>query len=308
MTQRPLYHRLDPLLSRWSGSSPPRKSSFLVEPALSRATPLTKIRMARSSFGRELMPVHAWAIGDTLIDTGLSCFSRELSAFAKLAGIRRALLTHHHEDHSGNAATLASHGVEVSASAPTAAIVSRGFPIRFYQHLMWGTAPAAPLSSIAPLPTTTQVGPYEAQLLPAPGHCDDQIVVFIPEHGWLFSGDVFLHERIKVFRRDEDFATSVATLERLLTLDFDTLLCAHRPRFTGGKAALAAKLAHLQDVKGRTRTLHEKGLPEAQIAQRLGIAKPSTFTRITLGDVSTENLVRSILHGPSPRPEIASLR
>src|SRR5262249_22209068 len=121
------------------------------------------------------------------------------------------------------------------------------------------------------------------------------------------SGDAFLHERVKVFRRDEDFAATLLTLERLLELDFDALLCGHRPRFSQGKRALAAKLAWLRDVEGRVRSLHDSGAPMAEITKRLGV-RPGLLNYMTLGDTSTANMVRSILRGPELRVEMASIQ
>ena len=61
----PLYHLLDPL---WARAPLPYSSTLAATPVLG----LTRIRIARSYLGRELLPVHAWAVGDTLVDTGLA--------------------------------------------------------------------------------------------------------------------------------------------------------------------------------------------------------------------------------------------
>ncbi len=263
---------------------------------------MTKIRMARAYARRELLPVHCYAVGDTLVDTGLACEGNALVALAVRLGIRRAVLTHHHEDHAGNARRLALAGVTIEASAPTSVILEHGVPIRFYQHVLWGNAPSASVRALSA--ETVPIGPYAAQVIPADGHCADQVAFFVPSEGWLFSGDAFIHERIKVFRRDEDFAATVATLRRFLALDFDALLCAHGPRLTNGRAAIRAKLEWLLDIEGRVRELHGRGVATAEIATQLKIPRPASFQRITFGDVSTVNIVRSILNGPTLRQEL----
>lgn len=264
------------------------------------------VRMVRSCFGHELLPVHCFAVGDTLVDTGLACESPAMARFARDAGIRRALLTHHHEDHAGNAALLAGRGVEVLASTRTAPLVERALPIRFYQHVLWGAAPPA---QATPFPgATTRIGRFEGRVVPAPGHCDDQVAFHVPSEGWLFSGDAFIHERVRVFREDEDFAVTVATLERLCALDFDVLLCAHRPRASGGKAALQAKLAWLRGLEAQVRELEGRGAGAREIVARLALGEGRAFFRLTFGDVSSANLVRSILHGPRPRPEVRAVQ
>jgi glyoxylase-like metal-dependent hydrolase (beta-lactamase superfamily II) len=291
---RPLYHWLDPL---WSRTRLPYVSRF----GVSRFASLSVVRMARSYLGTEQMPVHCFAVGDTLVDTGLASQGDELSAFARGAGVRRALITHHHEDHAGNAERLEREGIPVLASARTAALVARDLPICFYQHFLWGKARPARAATFG---DEVELGPHLARVIPAPGHCVDQVAFHVAEEGWLFSGDAFIHERVKVFRRDEDFAATVATLERFLTLDFDALLCAHRPRFSNGAEAIRSKLGWLRDVEGRVRTLRGAGAGVGEITRRLGVRRPGQMTWITLGDASTANMVRSILHGPEVRPEL----
>ncbi|MEO6419797.1 MAG: MBL fold metallo-hydrolase [Polyangiaceae bacterium] len=259
--------------------------------------------MARAYAGKEILPVYCYAVGDTLVDTGIACEGRALVVLAKRLGIRRAILTHHHEDHAGNARELALAGVAIEAAARTSAILERGVPIRFYQHVLWGNAPPAKSSVLSS--HSLRIGSYAAEAIPADGHCADQVAFFVPSEGWLFSGDAFIHERIKVFRRDEDFAAMVATLRRFLALDFDTLLCAHGPRLTNGRAAVAAKLEWLLGIEARVRELHRRGCTDSEIANRLEIPRPAAFQRVTFGDVSTCNIVRSVLYGPAIREELA---
>jgi hypothetical protein len=164
--------------------------------------------------------------------------------------------------------------------------------------MAWGKMRPA---EVSPLGAQVALGPYEADVVPAPGHCHDQVVFHVASEGWLFSGDAFIHERVKIFRRDEDFAASLVTLAHLVTLDFDTLFCAHRPRFTGGKAALQQKLEWLRHLEGEVKRLHAQGLSVREMARRLDLvlSRPvaRSFAWLTVGDATPENVVRSILHG-----------
>lgn len=296
------YHVFDPLLAR---TPFPWRPSFDVAPVAETGGELTTVRMARRYAGGELLGVQCYLVGDTLVDTGLACYGREMVELSRARGVRRAVVTHHHEDHAGNAAALTAAGLAVESSGPCRDILACDLPIRFYEHLAWGKMPPAAVDT---LPAATRIGRYAAQVVPAPGHCHDQVVFHVPERGWLFSGDAFIHERVRIFRRDEDFAATIGTLRRLLTLDFDTLLCAHRPRYTGGKAALAQKLEWLLHLEGEVRRLHAQGVGVREIARRVDIAvsRPGAlaFAWLTVGDATPENVVRSILGGPRLRREI----
>ncbi len=264
---------------------------------------VVRIRLVRRYFGRELMPVYCYAVGDTLVDSGMPAAARQVLDLAARRGLRRTFVTHHHEDHAGNAAALVSAGVDVLASTLTARLLAHKLPLPFYQHLVWGTARPAAVRAVTA--DTVAIGPYEARVVPAPGHAVDQVVLHVPERGWLFSGDVFIHERVKIFRRDEDFAVAVGTLERLLELDFDALFCGHRPVAEGGKAALARKLAWLRELEDGARHHHDRGRDVDEIVRRLGIATRGGMLMLSMGDASPANLVRSILFGPTPRPEVS---
>ncbi|MEM1182771.1 MAG: MBL fold metallo-hydrolase, partial [Acidobacteriota bacterium] len=200
-----LYHRLDPLWSRFPWPD---------RPVIAEAQfgPVRRFRLCRSYFGRRMMATHCYVLGDTFIDTGFPSASGALLDIARRFGVRRVALTHHHEDHAGGVAALAGAGLEVSAGELTCRLLAHDLPLPFYQHLAWGRT--RPIQIEPDRSETVRLGDYEAQVLPAPGHAVDQRVFYVAEQGWLFSGDVFIHERVKVFRRDEEFAATVGTLER----------------------------------------------------------------------------------------------
>ena len=291
---RPLYHYLDPFWARF-----PFPATHAYE--RSEFSGISVLRMSRVYFGNEVLPVFCYGFEGTMVDTGISSVAEEIAEFAKGHHIGSALLTHHHEDHSGNAALLARRGTEIFASPPGVRLVGRRLPRRFYQHALWGEAEAVDASATE---GTVPFGRFEARVIPAVGHSVDQVAYLVPEKGWLFSGDAFVAEKIKVFRGDEDFYDTVETMRRFLLLDFDALLCAHRPRFSGGKEAIRGKLAWLLELEGTVKTLRGKGYSVRAIVKRLGLTTSSAFYVLTFGDATTANLVRSIVKGPVTRVEI----
>lgn len=62
---------------------------------------------------------------------------------------------------------------------------------------------------------STEYGPI-ARIHPARTfYCPDHVCLFEPEQGWLFSGDLFIHERVRYLRNDED-ACAATEQDRLL--------------------------------------------------------------------------------------------
>lgn len=268
--------------------------------AVERYGPVTALRHGRAipGLGGPLMSVRCYAVDGLLVDTGLYAKRRAILDFAREHRVSRCAVTHHHEDHSNNALPLQAAGVPVLAPEATRVRVRAGFATFPYQRLVWGRARPAELE-LLPERLTTERHAFEVMW--APGHCDDQVVLYEPAQGWLFSGDAFLSDRVRYFRRDEDFDRTVETTRRLAALDFDALFCAHHPVPQGGRAAMQRKLQRLEELGGEARRLHAQGLGPREITRRLlGRTSPLVWL-LTLGDASSLNLVRAILFGPRPR-------
>ncbi|MCB9764234.1 MAG: MBL fold metallo-hydrolase [Alphaproteobacteria bacterium] len=248
--------------------------------------------------GRPMMTVRCYAVDGLLVDSGLHHHRRAVLDFARAWGAGRVALTHHHQDHSNNAENLRVEGLEVLASPQTRAILTEGFRTHFYDRWVWGDARRTRAAPLGPVIETER---HRFEVLPAPGHCVDQVVFYERREGWLFSGDAFLATRIKYFRRDEDFAATVETTRRLAALEVSALFCAHRPRIDGAASAMRQKLDFLVTLEQRVRHLHASGWPDTAIARELIGADPLWLRLMTLGDASAVNVVRSILHGPTPR-------
>jgi glyoxylase-like metal-dependent hydrolase (beta-lactamase superfamily II) len=243
--------------------------------------------------GQPWMTVRFYLVDATLIDSGQSRLMGEVLQILKGKRIERVLLTHHHEDHSGNARAIqATFGVPVLGHPETVKKMERPFKILPYQELTWGRA--KPLTML-PLAGSIRTGTLELTPLPTPGHSKDHTVYWEPRRGWLFSGDLYLSDRIKYFRSDERLDDQIASLKKVLELDFDALFCAHRPQPSAGKARIAAKLQFLEDVQGNIAALAQTGMDESAIIHKLGLKEEQWVRWVTFGNVSMRNMVRSAI-------------
>ena len=217
---------------------------------------------------------------------------REVVEIAGSEGIRRVILTHHHEDHSGNAAALKDRlNVSVYGHPLTVSKMERGFSILPYQHYMWGKT--TPLE-MAVVPEVTETANFRLKAIHTPGHSKDHVVYLDSDRGILFSGDLYLSDRIKYFRADEVMADQIASLRKILGYDFDAVLCNHHPKATKGKERLSNKLQFLEDLYGGIRRAWEKGMTEKQIFRELGLKEQYLIKWFCFGNVSMRNMVRSI--------------
>lgn len=119
-----------------------------------RHGPVQTVQLGYSPIGPPIMSVYFYYLDGLLIDTGQSHMQQHaLDAIGDLP-VHHILLTHHHEDHSGNAAAFKKQsGARVVGHARTAAKLQKGYRILPYQNMIWGRAAPVcmePISSLDP--------------------------------------------------------------------------------------------------------------------------------------------------------------
>src|SRR5688500_15901020 len=120
-----------------------------------------------------------------LIDCGFPGVARGVVALLARERAGGVMLTHHHQDHAGNAELVARSGIPVAASPATLAARRSPASFRFDRRVARGTPPRL----------RTPVAPFEHDgfwLIPAPGHSPDDHVVWHVSTGTLFGGDLYL--------------------------------------------------------------------------------------------------------------------
>ncbi len=166
------------------------------------------------------------------------------------------------------------------------------FNILPYQRYLWGKASPVDVRTLDSTLTTDR---FTFIPIYTPGHSKDHTVYFEEENGWLFSGDLYLAERIKYFRADEKFLDQINSLKKVLELNFDVLFCSHNPCLKKGKLKLKNKLQFLEDLYGRIRSFLQEGLSEKAIIRKLDARNDRLAKWLTLGNVSFANMIKSAI-------------
>lgn len=243
--------------------------------------------------GPPLMSVFLYVVDGLLIDTGQQRMQKQIVELLEAKTLGQIILTHHHEDHSGNAAVLSKrHSIPATGHPLTAEKMRFGFPILPYQRYVWGKAP--PLD-VTPLAGMIETDRYTFTPIHTPGHSKDHTVFLEKQHGWLFSGDLYLGEQIKFFRSDERFGDQMASLKKVLQYDFKALLCSHNPSLKDGKSKLSRKLQYLEDLYGNIQQMVQKGYSQRAIIKALDQKNDRRVRWVTLGNASFANMARSAM-------------
>lgn len=240
-------------------------------------------------FGHKInMSCIVYHLGPWVIDTGPPNQWRQVRRFLKERQVERVLLTHHHEDHSGNARAIQQTFQAAIHSHPSSSKLIQGRYFLPYQHLVWGRPPHF---KSQPLPQTLEAQGFVLQTLSTPGHSSDMACFLEPERGWLFCGDLYIAKRPRYARLDEDPVQEMETIKSLLDYDFDTLFCAHRGLVPHGKKALQGKLEYFQDIYQASRERFQRGQSVQQISHEL-LGPEGPLHWLTSGDFSKVHLVR----------------
>jgi len=254
--------------------------------------PIICLTLARTAFGRPLYTVKAFWVDGVLIDTGCPATAREMLAWARAHDVREVVNTHHHEDHSGGDLLLQrALGLPIHAPAPSVPLLAHFPHIQLYRRIVWGLPHSA---TVAPLGNVFETGRYRFEVIPTPGHCPDHVCLFEREQGWLVSGDLYIGDRQKYVRRDEDIRLQIESLRRVLALGPKLLVCSHAGFIEDACGALERKASFWEGIGEQARALRAEGVSIPEITHRL-LGSEGRMTQVSRGHFSKANLVRSLL-------------
>jgi glyoxylase-like metal-dependent hydrolase (beta-lactamase superfamily II)/predicted DCC family thiol-disulfide oxidoreductase YuxK len=230
--------------------------------------------------------------------------------------IRAVVATHQHEEHVGNLNWVARRrGVPVYAGAATIAHLTPPARLLSVRRIMIGQPP--PLEP----PYETLGDALEADgatlaVFPAPGHCDDHVVLWDAGERVLLAGDAFMGSYFATPNPDVDSRVWIESLRRLLELPIEILVEGHGhvhtlradvPDVPGvvvrrdPREELAEKLAYLEWLREQV----EAGVGEALPVQAIEASCfPWNGRRRAWESFATDELVRLMSLGHFSRTEV----
>jgi glyoxylase-like metal-dependent hydrolase (beta-lactamase superfamily II) len=247
------------------------------------------IKVGGSIIGKPIMKAIFYHLDNILIDTGPYFARRSLQNYIKEYKIDSAVLTHYHEDHAGNARYLLNNGVTIQGHEKTVSKLKTKIRLKPYEYILFGQLEQALIDL---LPEVVRTKNFELIPIHTPGHSCDHVVYHEPNRGWLFSGDLFLGQKIKYWRKDENMLRTLQSLDLVLKLNFSSLFCGHNPKLKNPKRYLESKRQQILELIEKVNHLVELGFSRKEIIRNLTKRKEQHIAKwFTLGDVSYKNMI-----------------
>ena len=124
--------------------------------------------------GRPLMSVYVYVLDGVIVDTGQSNMRKYILEQLRDTQPEVILLTHHHEDHSGNAFALGDcHRVDVLGHPLTAQKMAAKRKILPYQRYIWGKSEDV---NVKVFGTLVESAHFTLMPIHTPGHSKDHTV------------------------------------------------------------------------------------------------------------------------------------
>jgi glyoxylase-like metal-dependent hydrolase (beta-lactamase superfamily II)/predicted DCC family thiol-disulfide oxidoreductase YuxK len=263
-----------------------------------------------------------------LIDPGSPRMRRSLARHLRrmpAGAVVAVAATHHHEEHVGNlnwSAQFASAPLYLPAQ--TAALLKSPWKLPMVRAAIIGQpAPLQPPFQILGDRIATAHG--ELEVLAAPGHCDDHVVLYDRREKVLIAGDAFMGSYFATPNPDVDSLKWIDTLERLLAVDIEVLVEGHghvhtlRPDFPDiagvvvredPHVALEKKLEYLRWLRIQIDAGKREGLTPCAVEATCfpwgrgraweSFSKSELIRLLSLGHFSRSELVRSFVRTAAP--------
>lgn len=248
---------------------------------------------------RASLDVSCYYVDGLLVDSGPYRGLEDIKTCFQDLSVHFLVNSHSHEDHIGNnfwfvknkeCGPVLVHKTAVPIIKQLPDIYK---PVPGYRITSWGTPPKTEAVAIG---KEIQTDHYCFTVIDTPGHTPDHICLMENKQGWLFSGDLFIGEKVKTMLNTEDTNKLLHSLNRVLKCDFEVLFCgAGRVIEKDAKQAIRQKIEFMEEVKREVYSLYEKGWPVEQIRDQVVGQEDLRFV-YSHGEYAKINFINAILH------------
>jgi len=220
---------------------------------------VTEFKAAKTILGRPIYKTHFYYLDGLLIDTGPHHIAAEIIEALQKYPPEKVVITHQHEDHTGNCKRINEEfGAPIYARPEAFSHLANPPEIEIYRKIMWGNAPAV---KTKPLPSNIEAGSYRLEAIHTGGHSYDHTCYLEPQNRWLFAGDFYLGENLNGFMIGENIVEHLTGLNKLVNLEPEIIFCGLKGRLTNGKERLARKYDSWWNLCCEVKELYESGKP-----------------------------------------------
>jgi ribonuclease/clavin/mitogillin len=160
-----------------------------------------------------------------------------------------------------------------------------------FQVEIWGYPEPSTATAIG---TAVKEGGVSLRVIETPGHCRGHISLFEEERRILFSGDIWVGERPKTARVEEDVHQLISDLRKFEDLRPKTMFASLGKVVPEPQQVIKRTRVYLEETRDEIRRLHSEGKPSEQILTEL-FGRESVLAQATQNRLSTKIFIESFL-------------
>ena len=256
---------------------------------------VTSVRLYVDLTRKIHMPVTFFQVDDVLVDSGFPhCRPLVLDHFAGQR-LRAICLTHHHEDHIGNAGALArQHGCPIYIRHPELVRTEGVGKLRRYRRLFWGYPD---LGEPQEAPEVVETSGTTLRFVATPGHSETHSVIFDERRRLLFTGDLYLSPGAAAVMTHENPWESARSLRKAAALDPKWMITGHGVRVEDPRDILLRKADTIEQYARTAKRLRDEGKGAWRVSYEMFPRRRKLdlgFALLTGGEFSRANFARAV--------------
>ncbi|CAH0119526.1 MULTISPECIES: MBL fold metallo-hydrolase [unclassified Paenibacillus] len=237
--------------------------------------------------------VYSFNIDGVLIDTGARSLHEQFQPFFEQADFDQIMLTHFHEDHTGNAASLQQYReIPTFIHRMSTHLTERSARLPMYRQAFWGQPE---VFTSQPLGQSFVSRNDTWEVIETPGHTKDHMSFYNRDRGAIFTGDLFVTPKVKVVHIDENIVSTLDSLKKVLTYDFEHMYCCHAGYVKDAKKWIQLKVDYLEEIEGKILAFSKQGKEINEITAEL-FPTPYPIIAASNTEWSPVHIVRNFLN------------